>query len=93
MIQSWRSREAKEVFEGRTPKGFPADFAKATRRRLQRLDAALTVEDLREPPGHRLHRLTGDRDGQWSISVDDQFRICFVWGERGPDQVEFVDYR
>jgi proteic killer suppression protein len=53
---------------------------------------AVTVEDLRAPPGHRLHRLGADRAGQWSISVNDQFRICFVWGDHGPEQVEFVDY-
>ena len=46
----------------------------------------------RAPPGHRLHRLGADRAGQWSISVNDQFRICFVWGDHGPEQVEFVDY-
>lgn len=89
MIRSWKSRDARLVFEGRAPKGFPADLVKATRRRL---DAAVTVEDLRAPPGHRLHRLGADRAGQWSISVNDQFRICFVWGDHGPEQVEFVDY-
>ncbi len=92
MIRSWKSRDARLVFEGRTPKGFPADLVRVTRRRLERLDAAVTVEDLRVPPGHRLHRLTGDRAGQWSISVNDQFRICFVRGDHGPEQVEFVDY-
>ena len=92
MIQSWKSRDARAVFEGRAPKGFPADLVKATRRRLERLDAAVTVEDLRVPPGHRLHRLSDDRAGQWAISVNDQFRICFIWGDQGPEQVEFVDY-
>jgi proteic killer suppression protein len=92
MIRSRKSRDARLVFEGRAPKGFPADLVRATRRRLERLDAAVTVEDLRAPPGHRLHRLGADRAGQWSISVNDQFRICFVWGDHGPEQVEFVDY-
>lgn len=92
MIRSWKSRDARLVFEGRAPKGFPADLVRATRRRLERLDAAVTVEDLRAPPGHRLHRLGADRAGQWSISVNDQFRIGFVWGDRGPEHVEFVDY-
>ncbi len=91
MILSWKSRDARLVFEGRAPKGFPADLVRATRR-LERLDAAVTVEDLRAPPGHRLHRLGADRAGQWSISVNDQFRICFIWGDHGPEQVEFVDY-
>ena len=92
MIQSWKSSAAKEVFEGRSPKGFPADLVRPVRRRLFQLDAAISVDDLRAPPGNRLHPLTGNRLGQWSISVNDQFRICFVWGEHGPENVEFVDY-
>ncbi|MGZ8364297.1 MAG: type II toxin-antitoxin system RelE/ParE family toxin [Caulobacteraceae bacterium] len=92
MIQNWKSKDAKAVFEGRTPKGFPADLAKAARRRLAQLDAAVRVEDMRSPPGNRLHPLTGDRAGQWPVSVNDQFRVCFVWGDAGPEQVEFVDY-
>ena len=92
MIQGWKTKEAKAVFEGRSPKGFPADLLKAARRRLSRLNAARIVEDLKVPPGNRLHALTGNRDGQWSISVNDQFRICFIWTDSGPDAVEFVDY-
>ncbi len=81
------------ILEGKDPgKGFPADLVKPAKRRLERLHSASTVEDLRSPPSHRLHRLVGDRQGQWSISVNDQFRICFVWGSSGPEQVEFVDY-
>lgn len=54
VIQNWKSRDAQAVFEGRSPKGFPADLVKATRRRLERLDTAVTIDDLRVPPGHRL---------------------------------------
>ncbi len=92
MIQSWKDNKASAVFVGQVPKGFPADLAKAARRRLFQLDSAVVIEDMRVPPGNRLHRLTGDRSGQWSISVNDQFRICFVWGRHGPESVEFVDY-
>lgn len=93
MIQSRKSAEAKLIYEGGNPgKGFPADLIKATRRRLAALNAAVDMDDLRVPPGNRLHALTGDRAGQWSISVNDQFRICFTWGEEGPEEVEFVDY-
>ena len=92
MIQSWKSPEAREVFEGRVPKGFPPDLTRATRRRLGYLHAALRLEDLKAPPGNRLHPLTGDRLGQHSISVNDKFRICFVWTLEGPAEVEFVDY-
>jgi proteic killer suppression protein len=92
-IQSWKSEQARAVFLGQSPgKGFPADLVKAARRRLQRLDAAVTVEDLRVPPSHRLHRLEGDRAGEWSISVNDQFRITFKWGDAGPEDVWFGDY-
>jgi proteic killer suppression protein len=80
------------VFEGRAPRGFPADLVRATRRRLGYLHAALRLEDLNAPPGNRLHPLTGDRLGQHSISVNDKFRICFIWTPEGPSEVEFVDY-
>jgi proteic killer suppression protein len=92
VIKSWKDKIAETVFAGTAPKGFPADLAKAARRRLTQLSAATRLDDLRTPPGNRLHRLTGDREGQWSISVNDQFRICFRWTEDGPEDVEFVDY-
>jgi toxin HigB-1 len=92
-IQSWKSAQAMAVFEGRAPgKGFPPDLVASLRRRLQRLDAATSVEDLRIPPSHRLHKLDGDRVGEWSISVNDQFRITFIWGAAGPEDVWFGDY-
>ncbi len=92
-IQSWKSEQAKAVFEGRDPgKGFPADLIAVTRRRLMRIDAAHVVTDLRVPPGHSLEQLQGDRAGEWSIRVNDQFRITFKWGENGPEEVWFGDY-
>lgn len=83
---------AKDVFEGRTPKGFPSDLLKPARRRLAQLNAARIIDDMKAPPGNRLHPLNADREGQWSVSVNDQFRICFIWTDNGPDAVEFVDY-
>jgi len=83
---------AEAVFKGQTPKGFPADLLGPARRRLARLDAAAALQDLRSPPGNRLHALSKDRKGQWSIWINDQFRICFVWGANGPQEVEIVDY-
>jgi proteic killer suppression protein len=92
-IQSWKSEQARAVFEGHDPgKGFPADLIKSARRRLQRIDAAVTIDDLRTPPSHRLHALGGDRLGEWSVSVNDQFRITFRWGASGPEGVWFGDY-
>lgn len=92
MIQSFKDRQTEAVFLGASPKGFPADLLRRARRKLQVLDAATDVTDLRDPPGNRLHQLTDNREGQWSISVNDQYRICFVWGASGPENVEFVDY-
>lgn len=93
MIQSWKSAVARLIFEGKDPgKGFPSDLVKATKRRLFQLHTATGVEDLRIPSGNRLHKLEDDREGQWSISVNRQFRICFRWGPHGPEEVEFVDY-
>lgn len=92
MIQSFKSAMEEEVFRGRCPRGFPANLFNATFRRLTQLDQAVILEDLRLPSGNRLHALKDDREGQHSISVNRQFRICFVWTENGPKQVEFVDY-
>ena len=64
----------------------------AARRRLEQLNAAVTLEFLRAPPGNRLEALRGDRAGQHSIRINDQFRICFVWTVQGPQDVEIVDY-
>jgi proteic killer suppression protein len=61
-------------------------------RKLDLLDAAVNLSDLRAPPGNRLEALKGDRQGQYSIRINDQWRICFVWSSEGPDHVEIVDY-
>jgi toxin HigB-1 len=66
------------VAKGESPKGFPADLVKVARRKLGYLNAAIDLNDLRAPPGNRLERLAGDRKGQHSIRVNDQFRVCFV---------------
>ncbi len=91
MIQSWKGRAAEAIFEGKKPKGFPPDVVCAARRRLARLDAAPNLQDLRAP-GNKLHALRGDRKGQWALWIYDQFRIFFVCGARGPEDVEIVDY-
>jgi len=92
MIKSFRNELTRAVFEGEGRKGFPSDLLKVTRRKLQYLDAASALSDLRSPPGNRLELLKGDRAGQYSIRVNDQFRICFVWTEEGAKEVEFTDY-
>ena len=91
VIQSFRCKDTQAVFEGRHPRRFRAIETVATRK-LAMLDAAKTLDFMRSPPGNRLEALKGDRAGQWSIRVNDQWRVCFVWTEAGPVDVEIVDY-
>jgi len=92
VIKTFRDKTTKAVFEGETPRGFPADLVKVARRKLRYLHAAAALGDLRSPPGNRLEALAGDRRGQHSIRINDQFRVCFVWTAEGPAEVEIVDY-
>ena len=79
------------MFEGGHPRRFRAIEVVATRK-LTMLDAARTLDFMRSPPGNRLEALKGDRAGQWSVRINDKWRLCFVWTDSGPDQVEIVDY-
>ena len=92
MIRSFRDKTTEAVFNGESPKRFPADLVKVARRKLRYLNAAGDLGDLRSPPGNRLEALAGDRIGQHSIRINDQFRVCFVWTSEGPAKVEIVDY-
>jgi toxin HigB-1 len=92
MIRSFRNAETEAAFEGEARKRFPADLLKITRRKLQMIAAASVLTDLKVPPGNRLEALKGDRKGQHSIRVNDQFRICFIWTNEGASDVEFTDY-
>lgn len=91
MIQSTRGKLAADAVNDRYGKGFPADLVKRTRIMLSALHAASVLEDLRFPPGNNLEALVGDRAGQHSIRINRQWRICFVWTENGPADVEIVD--
>ena len=77
---------------GRFGKGFPTSLVNRVRAMLSALDAAQELEDLRFPPGNHLEALGGGRAGQHSVRINDQWRICFVWSEQGPADVEIVDY-
>ena len=92
MIRSFRCRETQRVFFGLPTRAFPPEILRTAQRKLQQLDGAHALADLRHPPGNRLEALRGNRAGQWSIRINDQFRICFMWTESGPEQVEIVDY-
>jgi proteic killer suppression protein len=91
VIQSFRCRDTQALFEGRHPRRLRAIETVATRK-LAMLDAATTLEFLRSPPGNRLEAMRADRAGQWSIRINDQWRLCFEWADSGPVQVEIVDY-
>ncbi len=91
MIRSFGDRETQLLFETGKSARYSA-IAKVAGRKLAQLDAATTLEFLRAPRGNRLEALKGDRAGQYSIRINDQFRVCFVWTREGPEQVEIVDY-
>ena len=91
MIKGFRCADTQTLFETGKSKRF-SNVANVAIRKLAQLDAANTLEFLRSPPGNRLEALTGDRKGQYSIRINDQFRLCFRWTPEGPTDVEIVDY-
>ena len=92
MLQSFADRDTEAVWFGIATKRFGPDLRRVARRKLTMLNAAAVLDDCRVPPGNRLEKLTGDRSGQYSIRVNDQYRICFRWTSGGPADVELVDY-
>ena len=92
MIVSLKGKFAEAVVAGRAIKGFTANLLAAAERKMQAVDNAHVLADLRSPPGNRLEALKGDRAGQHSIRINDQWRICFIWTEAGAEGVEIVDY-
>ena len=90
-IRSFQCADTEALYEGKHPRRFRQIQAVA-QRKLQMLDGAVELRDLRSPPGNRLEQLKGDRTGQHSIRINDQWRLCFIWRESGPECVEIVDY-
>lgn len=88
-IQSFECKKTKQIFEEKFVKGFDIHIQKKALDKLRMLDAAVNLDDLKKPPGNKLKSLEGDRKGQYSIRVNKQFRICFVWKEDGVHEVEF----
>jgi proteic killer suppression protein len=96
VIQSFKSAGTEDIFNGENTKEArklcPNSIWKIAGRKLDQLDSVATITELKIPPGNKLEALSGNRKGQHSIRINDQYRICFVWIDSGPDQVEIVDY-
>ncbi|WP_071797706.1 type II toxin-antitoxin system RelE/ParE family toxin [Natronohydrobacter thiooxidans] len=92
MIQSTKGKLIGQVLAGKPAKGFPGDLFRVALRKVAMLEAAKGLEDLRVPPSNHLEALKRDRMGQYSIRINAQWRICFIWTDAGPADVEIVDY-
>jgi proteic killer suppression protein len=92
VIRSFKSEETEKIFNRQRSRKLPQDIQQVALRKLRMLNRAVTLDDLRIPPANRLEKLRGDREGQWSIRLNDQWRICFAWRDGEADDVEIVDY-
>ncbi|MDF3130629.1 type II toxin-antitoxin system RelE/ParE family toxin [Kiritimatiellaeota bacterium B1221] len=96
MIQSFLNQATEDIFNGSSSKVgrklCPQNLWRIASRKLDLLDSVARLADLRVPPGNRLEALTGDRKGQYSIRINQQYRICFRWTDQGPEEVEIIDY-
>ena len=92
MIRSFADKETQRLFRGRKSKAVPPELRERALSKLLVLNAATNIEDLRAPPGNRLEKLRGDREGQYSIRVNRQYRVCFSWIGADAHDVEITDY-
>lgn len=92
MIRSFKDGDTERIWQGRVSRRIPRDIQDRALRKLRLLDASRTLDDLRNPPGNRLELLRGNRSGQMSIRINDQWRVCFVWANGDANDVEIVDY-
>lgn len=92
MIRSFKNRDTETLFSGRSVKTLPPEIQKRAYRKLRMIHRARKVIDLTTPPGNRLEALRDDREGQYSIRINDQWRICFAWKDENAYEVEIVDY-
>jgi proteic killer suppression protein len=92
VIRSFKGNRTEKVWNRDPVRAFGPDLQRAAQKRLRLLSAASDLNSLRVPPGNRLEKLAGDRSGQHSIRINDQYRICFVWTDGGADEVEITDY-
>jgi proteic killer suppression protein len=96
MIQSFKDAGTQDIFNGENTKDArktcPMSLWKAAARKLDQVDSVTTLQELKIPPGNQLEPLAGDRKGQYSIRINERYRLCFRWTDFGPDQAEIVDY-
>ena len=92
MIVSFADTDSEKVWNGQFSRKLPPDIQRTARRKMIQIHGSRDVQDLKIPPGNRLHELSGDRDGQYSISINRQWRICFYWSDGNAHEVEIVDY-
>ena len=92
MIRSFADRDSERLFNREPVRRFAGALARIALRKLRQLDAAVELADLRSPPGNRLEKLKGERSGQYSIRINDQWRVCFRWSGGDAHDVEIVDY-
>ena len=92
MIRSFKNPEVEKIFKRERSRKLPADIQQVVLRKLRMLNRAETLDDVRIPPGNRLEKLSGNRNGQWSIRINDQWRVCFEWIDDEAYEVEIVDY-
>jgi proteic killer suppression protein len=92
MIRPFRCKETERIWQGQSSRKFPGDMQDRALRKLRQLDASASLDDLRNPPGNRIEVLRGNRAGQMSIRINDQWRICFEWSSGDAIDVEIVDY-
>lgn len=92
MLKSFADKETELIWSGRRSRKLPPDIQNVALRKLRMIDQSARIEDLRAPPGNRLELLRGNRAGQYSIRINDQWRICFLWEDGGANHVEIVDY-
>jgi len=92
MIKSFGSKETKDIWEGAYTKKLPKDIQPTARRKLRMINSAKDISDLRVPPGNRLEKLKGDLENYWSIRINNQWRIVFIWSENDAYRVQITDY-
>jgi toxin HigB-1 len=92
VIRNFKDKETQKVFERKYSRKLPSDIQQTALRKLRMLNRAETLQDLRVPPANRLERLVGDREGQYSIRINDRWRICFLWQDGDALEVEIIDY-